>query len=297
MKIFANFGALLVMIAWGMSFLSTKVLIVDGGFSPVEVFIYRFTFAYIILLCLTYKKIMANNKKDEFLFLVCGLCAGSIYFIAENYALKYTTTGNVALLVNISPIFTTILMSLIYRFIPRINVVLGSVIAFAGVACIIFSAEESFEINPLGDFIALSASISWAIYTIVVKSLNPFYSSLFISRKLFFYGVLTALPLLIIQEEPLKLRLLFDFTTPEYALNFLFLGLICSAFAYLVWSEVMKKLGPIKANNYNYLQPLVTMVAGYFILEETIYILGYIGCMLIIGGLVLSEKFPQKSTK
>ena len=297
MKIFANFGALLVMIAWGMSFLSTKVLIVDGGFSPVEVFIYRFTFAYLILLCLTYKKIMANNKKDEFLFLVCGLCAGSIYFIAENYALKYTTTGNVALLVNISPIFTTILMSLIYRFIPRINVVLGSVIAFAGVACIIFSAEESFEINPLGDFIALSASISWAIYTIVVKSLNPFYSSLFISRKLFFYGVLTALPLLIIQEEPLKLRLLFDFTTPEYALNFLFLGLICSAFAYLVWSEVMKKLGPIKANNYNYLQPLVTMVAGYFILEETIYILGYIGCMLIIGGLVLSEKFPQKSTK
>lgn len=297
MKIFANIGALLVMIAWGMSFLSSKVLMVDGGFSPVEVFIYRFTFAYLILLCLTYKKIMANNKRDEFLFLICGLCAGSIYFIAENYALEYTTTGNVSLLVSISPIFTTILMSIIYRYMPRMNVVLGSVVAFIGVACIIFSAEESFEINPLGDFIALSASISWAVYTIVVKSLNPFYSSLFITRKLFFYGVLTALPLLVIQEEPLRLRILFDFTTPEYALNFLFLGLFCSAFAYLVWSEVMKKLGAIKANNYLYLQPLVTMVAGYFILEETIYILGYIGCLLIIGGLVLSEKIPQKSTK
>lgn len=297
MKLLANIGALLVMVAWGTSFLSSKVLMVNGGFTPVEVFIYRFTFAYIILLALTYKKLRANNRRDELLFCICGLCAGSIYFITENYALKYTTTGNVSLLVGISPIFTTILMSIIYRYVPRLNVIFGTIIAFVGVACIIFSAEESFEINPLGDFIALSAAISWSVYTIVVKSLNPFYSSLFITRKLFFYGVLTALPLLFIQGQPLRLGLLFDISQPQYAFNFLFLGLICSAFAYLVWSEIMKKLGPIKANNYLYLQPLVTMIAGYFILEESIYILGYIGCLLIIGGLVLSEKIPQRSVK
>lgn len=278
------------MMAWGTSFLSSKVLMVDGGFTPVEVFIYRFTFAYLILLIFTCKKILANNYKDELLLLVCGMCAGSIYFITENYALKYTTTGNVSLLVSISPIFTTALMAFIYRFIPRPNVVIGSVIAFIGVGCIIFSGGEGFEINPAGDLIALSASLSWAIYTIVVKRLTPIYTSIFITRKLFFYGVITALPLLIIQQEPLKLWLLFDFNQPQYFANFLFLGLLCSAFAYLVWNEVMKKLGAIKSNNYLYMQPIVTMIAGYFLLNEPIYPLCYIGCVLIIGGIIISEK-------
>ena len=284
------------MVAWGTSFLSSKVLMVNGGFTPVEVFVYRFVFAYILLLAFTCKKILADNGRDELQFLICGMCAGSIYFIAENYALQYTTAGNVSLLVAISPIFTTILMSVIYRFMPKPNVIIGSIVAFVGVACIIFSTGEGFEINPIGDLIALSASVSWAIYTIVVKRLSPIYSSLFITRKLFFYGVITALPLLWIQDEPLKLWLIFDFDQPQFFLNFLFLGLFCSAVAYLLWSDAMKKLGAIKANNYLYLQPLVTMIAGYFILGEEIYLLGYLGCILIIGGIVFSEKVPLRST-
>lgn len=295
MKLLANFGAILAVFFWGVSFLSSKVLLVDGGFSPVEVFVYRFILAYCILLCATFKNIRANNLKDELLFLGCGLCAGSLYFVAENYALEYTTTGNVSLLVSIAPLFTTALMAFIYRFIPKSNVLLGSVIAFIGVACIIFSGDEGFEINPVGDFIALSASLSWAIYTILVKRLTPIYSSLFITRKLFFYGVLTALPLLIIQREPLKLGLLFDYNQPEYLLNFLFLGILCSAFSYFVWNQVMKVLGAIKLNNYLYGQPLVTMIAGYFILGENITFLGYLGCFLIIGGIVMAEKFQLRS--
>ena len=295
MKILANIGAILVMIAWGTSFLSSKVLMVAGGFTPVEVFIYRFTFAYLLLLLMTGKKIKSNNYKDELLFLVCGLCAGSIYFVAENYALQFTSTGNVSLLVSISPIFTTALMAIIYRFVPKPNVIIGSIIAFGGVACIIFSAGEGFEISPKGDLIALSASMSWAIYTIVVKRLSPIYSSLFITRKLFFYGVITALPLLLIQNKPLKLWLLFDLEQPQYLLNFLFLGLFCSAFAYFVWNEVMRILGAIKSNNYLYIQPLVTMIAGYFILGEQIYLLGYVGCVLIIGGIIISEKIKINS--
>lgn len=295
MKLFANIGAILVMIAWGSSFLSSKVLMVEGGFSPVEVFIYRFIFAYIIILTFTARQIKAKNYKDELLLMVCGMCAGSIYFIAENYALKFTTVGNVSLLVNITPVVTTVFLALIYKYLPKPNVIAGTIIAFVGVVCIIFSSDEGFEINPLGDLIALSAAFSWSIYTIVVKRLTPIYSSLFITRKLFFYGVLTALPLLLIQHQPLRLKLLFDLSQPQFLFNFLFLGVFCSAFAYLVWNEVMRRLGPVKANNYLYIQPLVTMIAGYFILDEEIHILGYIGCGLIIGGILVSDKVRLSS--
>lgn len=294
-KIIAHIGTLLTMVAWGTSFLSTKVLMVDGGFSPVEVFVYRFTLAYLLILLLTFKKILSNNWKDELQLLLCGMCAGSIYFVTENYALKFTSTGNVSLLGSISPLFTTILIAVIYKVRIAPPVILGSIIAFAGVGCVVFSHGEGIEISPKGDLLALSASLSWAIYAVAIKRLSPIYSSLFITRKLFFYGVVTALPLLFMQHAPLKIATLFDFGQLQYGLNFLFLVLICSVAAYLVLNESMKILGPVTANNYLYLQPLVTMVAAYFILGEEIFPLGYVGCVMIIGGLVISDKLKWKS--
>lgn len=286
----AHLGAFFTVAAWGSSFLSTKVIMAEGDVTPVEMYIYRFAIAYVILLCFTFRRFMSNNFSDEFRFFVCGLCAGSLYFITENYALKYTSTGNVSLLAAVSPLFTTILMSVIYKIRMKPGVIIGSIITFGGVACIIFSHGEGFVIRPKGDILALSAALSWAIYTLTVKRLIPLYNSFFITRKLFFYGVITALPLLFLQKEPLHLNVLFNFDQPSIPLNFIFLVLFCSLGAYLIWNEAMKNLGAVRANNYLYMQPLITMIAAYFLLHEEIYLLGYVGCVLIVGGLVISDK-------
>ncbi len=289
----AHLGAVITVSAWGSSFICTKVLMQDGGFTPVEVYVYRFALAYLLLLTFTFKKIFSNNWKDEVNFLICGICAGSLYFITENYALFHTSTSNVSLLASISPIFTTILMAIVFKERIKSGVIIGSIIAFAGVACIIFSSGEGFEIKPKGDLLALTAAFSWAIYTIVVKKLIPIYNSFFITRKLFFYGTLTALPLLFAQEAPYHINLLWDFSQPEYMLNLLFLVAMCSVMAYLVWNETMKNLGPVTANNYLYGQPLVTMIIAAIVLGESINFLGYTGCVLIIGGLIISDKLQN----
>ncbi|MDE5714452.1 MAG: DMT family transporter, partial [Muribaculaceae bacterium] len=156
-KILAHIAILLTMCAWGTSFISTKVLMVDGGLTPVEVYIYRFVMAYVLLLLLTFRQIKSHSWKDELQLMLCGMCAGSLYFVTENYALKYTTTGNVSLLGSISPIFTTILISVIYKTRMKPGVILGSVIAFIGVGSIVFSNGDSIEIRPAGDLLALSA--------------------------------------------------------------------------------------------------------------------------------------------
>lgn len=294
LKPLAHLGAFLTATAWGASFLCTKVLMVDGGFTPVEMYVYRFAMAYLLLLCFTFKKILSDSWKDELQLMLCGICAGSLYFITENYALQNTSTGNVSLLASVSPIFTAAIMALVFRTKVGAGIIIGSIVAFIGVACVIFSNVESFEIRPTGDLLALAASLSWAIYSLAVKSLIPRYSSLFITRKLFFYGVLTAIPLLVAQDAPLHIGLLFDLAQPTYLLNLLFLVIFCSMLAYLVWNEVMKVLGPVATNNYLYLQPLVTMIAGYIVLGEKIYTLGYIGCFLIIGGLIMADKLKPK---
>lgn len=297
-KALAHLGALITATAWGSSFLSTKVLMVQGGFSPIEMYVYRFATAFFVLLLFTFKKLMANNWRDELQLMLCGICAGSLYFITENYALKFTTTGNVSLLASISPLFTAAIMALVFRQKVSGAVVIGSCVAFFGVACVIFSSGTGIEINPKGDVLAICAALSWAVYSLAAKRLVPIYDGFFITRKLFFYGVITALPLLFWQhsatDTPYHLAELFDFSHPEYYLNFLFLTIFCSLLAYILWNASMGVLGPIALNNYLYIQPLVTIIEAYFILGEPIYPLTYVGCALIVGGLILADKLKLK---
>lgn len=293
-KILGHAGALLTVIAWGSSFVFTKVLMEDGGFSPVETYVYRFAMAYLFLLPFTMKKIFARNLKDEVQLALCGICSGTLYFILENYALTLTTTANVSLLSGISPLFTAMLLAIVFHTGLKRGVIWGSLIAIAGVALVILAAPlamgQGLKINPAGDILALTAAVSWAIYGVAAKRLIPLYSTLFITRKMFFYGVVTALPLLLVGHEPLHLGLLFDFSHPQYLLNMLFLVLICSLMAYVFWNESMKAIGAVATNNYIYAQPIVTMILGALWLHEHIYLLGVVGCLLIVGGLALADK-------
>ena len=286
--------AVITVICWGSSFLSTKILMVEGGLKPVEMFTYRFAAAYLVLLAITFRHILSNNWRDELTFALCGICAGSLYFITENYALQNTSAGNVSLLASVSPLFTAFLLAVFFHTRVKTGVIIGSVVALVGVGFIICSHGEGFVLKPKGDLLALCASLSWAVYTIAVKRLIPVYSSMFITRKLFFYGVLSSLPLLFsvvpVHAIGADIVLLFDFSRPQFFSNFAFLVVMCSVLAYLLWNEVMKKLGPVAANNYLYGQPLVTMVAGALLLNEPITLFGYIGCALVIGGLILSDK-------
>ena len=144
LKAIAHLGALLTASAWGTSFLCTKVLMTGGGFTPTEMYVYRFALAYLLLLVFTFRKIKSDDWRDECLFMLCGVCAGSLYFITENYALQNTSTANVSLLGSISPLFTAAIMALVFRTKVGAGVVIGSIVAFAGVACVI-SIFRSFH--------------------------------------------------------------------------------------------------------------------------------------------------------
>lgn len=293
-KLTGHLGALLTVICWGCSFIASKVLMEGASMTPLEVYVYRFTLAYFMMLAFTFREIRSKSWKDELQMALCGICSGTLYFLMENYALMYTTTGNVSLLSSISPLFIAILLSIIYKTPMKKGEIIGSAVAFGGVALVIMSESISkglgLEIHPIGDILAITCALSWAVYSIAIKRLIPIYSTLFLTRKLFFYGLITSLPLLLLQREPLHLEVLFDFSRPIFLLNLLFLAVMCSSMAYLLWNESMKIIGPLATNNYLYIQPPVTMFAGCILLGETIYPFGYVGCALVLLGLIIADK-------
>ena len=283
--------AFFVAAVWGVSFVSTSKLL-DAGIQPTEIYIIRFVIAYLVILALTFRKIMSDSLKDEVLFMICGLCGGSIYYIGENTALQYTLVTNVSLLVTLSPIITVLLMKMMYKTEQLSKgFIVGSIIAFIGVACVIFNSSFNIEVKPLGDLLSIFAAVSFAIYCIVVKKLNARYDTLFISRKIFFYGVVTALPFLTFQDHFMDFAILKE---PVVWMHILFLGVVCSMLAFILWNEAINKLGASRASNYLYFSPLITLIASVWLLNENVSIVGYIGCALTIGGVIVSEKVKFK---
>ncbi len=138
-NILFSIGAALTVTAWGVSFVSTKVLL-DNGLSSVEIYILRFIFAYLIVLAFSHDKMWADSWADELRLALCGLLAGSIYFIAENTALEYTKVAFVALITALAPLLTTILVGILYKSErPSSGTWFGSIIAFVGVGFVIFN--------------------------------------------------------------------------------------------------------------------------------------------------------------
>lgn len=287
-----HIGAMLAVAAWGISFVSTKVLL-DNGLHAVEIYIYRFLLAYLMVLAFCHKKFFARSLRDEVLFMIIGLCGGSIYFIAENTALRYTLVSNVSLLTTLSPLLTALLIGIIYKTEkPGKWIYIGSIVALIGVACIIFKDGFEMTVMPLGDLLALSAALSWAIYSIVLRKVNAYYSPLFITRKTFFYGLLTAIPFLWAEPEISDPHILLR---PQVISNLLFLGIFCSMIAYLVWAQTVKRLGAVKASNYLYFQPVVTMLFSALVFtDDPLTMVGCVGCALIIGGVWFGDFMTRR---
>ncbi|MCH5319303.1 MAG: DMT family transporter [Paramuribaculum sp.] len=292
--LYPHVAALIAVTAWGASFIATKVLL-NNGLSPVEIYIYRFLLAYLFTFLVCPKPFLSRNMRDELLFVLCGICGGSVYFIAENMAVTYTLVTNVSLLVTTSPLITIMLISLIYRS-EKISkpFILGSLIALLGVGLVIFNSSLQLQVNPIGDLLALLASVCWAVYSIILRPLSSTYSSWFITRKTFFYGLITALPFYFMEENPVDISVLIQ---KDVIMNLVFLGMFASMLAYLLWGESVKCLGALKTGNYLYFCPIVTLILSAVILKEGISFIGITGCVMIIGGVILGDRLGSSHSK
>lgn len=286
-----HIGALVAVAAWGIAFINTKVLL-QHGLGAVEIYVYRFIVAYLCVLMVCPKPLFSNTLSDEFKFLLVGVCGSSLYFIAENTAMEYTLVTNVSLIVTTSPIITALLVGMMYRSErPSRGFMFGSFIAFLGVACVIFNSSFDVSINPLGDLLALLAAVCFAVYTILLRPLNATYSVWFITRKTFFYGMITALPFIAVEPDLAPLSVLLE---PAVIGNLCFLAIVCSVLAFYFWAVAVKRIGVVKSGNYLYISPIVTLVASALYLGEVVSIVGYVGCSLIMVGVILSEKLSAK---
>ena len=278
--------AIMTVAIWGITFVSTKVLI-NNGLSATDILFYRFLIAYICIWFFSPKQLFAKSIKDESYFLLLGITGGSFYFLAENTALSFTLASNVALIICTTPILTALLAYIFYKkeSISK-QFIFGSIIALLGVSLVVFNGSFILQLNPLGDMLTLIAALMWAFYCLILKKMNSKYNTLLLTRKVFFYGILTLIPFFILYPLEYNPNIIFQ---PIVIYNLLFLGIIASMICYITWTIAVNKLGIVYSANYIYLIPLVTLVTSYVFIDEKVTLIALIGTILILCGVYFAE--------
>ncbi|WP_373974718.1 DMT family transporter [Chitinibacter sp. SCUT-21] len=280
-------GHLLVLfcvLVWGVTFVSTKVLLQLR--TPVEIAFDRFVLAFVVL-CALHPKFKWQAWRTELQFFGLGLCGVTLYFLTENYALQFTQASNVGLLVSSAPLLTAIFAHFItHEEQLSVRFAIGSFIALLGVALVMFNGSVILQLNPLGDILALLAGAAWALYCLQLRKVGARFGYLYLTRQVFFYGLITMLPALWFSHYRLDLSL---WLTWQQGGNMLFLGLIASALCYVAWNKAVGLIGSVKASNYIYLIPIVTMATAVLVLGEKLTAVGLAGAALILFGVYFAE--------
>ena len=277
--------AIIVIFIWSITFISTKILL--NKLNPAEIMFYRYIIAYISLILVYPKFHKSSGPKEEILFLLTGIFGGTLYFLSENYALKFSLASNVGLLVASAPLLTAMIAHILMKD-EKVEKgwYIGALVALIGVALVVFNGQFILKLNPLGDFLAIFAAFSWAIYSILIKKIGNLYNSIYITRKVFFYSIITMIPTLFFTGSKLEIEVLLD---SSVILNLLFLGILASSICCVLWNKVIMVIGAVKSNNFIYLIPFVTMIASAIMLKENIKFISILGGVLIILGVYISE--------
>jgi drug/metabolite transporter (DMT)-like permease len=300
--------AFVVVAVWGTTFVFTKLLLM-AGLTAAQIFVWRFVIAYVLLLgyavVLHWLKrrtfrLFSSTWQDELLMLGLGVTGGSLYFLAENTAMVYTTTTNTSLIVCLCPLFASLLISMFYKSERLHGIqIAGTLMAAVGVVIVVLNGHFVLHLSPVGDTLAFIACLCWALYSLLLIPANKRYDIVFTTRKVFFYGLVSMIPYFLVKPEEADMFTIAKIQTftPSVILNLLFLGCVASMLCFLTWNWVIKKLGAVVATNYVYFNPIVTVVFAWLILSERITVYFLAGTLLILLGMFALNKGGKKGNR
>lgn len=285
--------ALFTVFVWGITFVSTKVLLVD--FSPFWILLLRFAVGFLGLCVLRPHILALKERRHELLFVTAGATGVAAYFLMENIALQWATATAVGVIVAAAPLFTALFQAALGdRSALSAQFFLGFVMAMTGLATVGLGSTSAGALlsldaaSLLGYLLALGAAVVWAIYSLVVKRIGDLgYETVAATKRIFLWGLVFIVPVTLLfgGDAPS----VSSFANPVNTANLLFLGAVASAACFVTWGVAVKHLGATTTTAYIYLVPAITATASILILGEPLNALIVTGIALTIAGLALSQ--------
>ncbi|MCP4994017.1 MAG: EamA family transporter [Gammaproteobacteria bacterium] len=277
-----NLGVLLVLggaILWGTN--GTAQALSPGEAQPLVLGVLRLFIGGFLLYIPT---LLRGNIADSFqpfgLILIAAISAVA-YQVTFFSAVKITGVA-IGTIVGIgsSPVFAGLLGWLIRGEQPGWKWGIATLVAIIGILMIALSAQMN-DVALLGVILALSAGLSYAIMAVAMKGIfQQRNDPVAVTGSIFFLGGTIMLPILFFYD-------LSWITQPAGIGVVLYLGVITSALAYVLFSSGLRYVNVATAGTLTLGEPLTAGILGVVILGERLSLMGWSGIALLISALIL----------
>ncbi|MDR0444259.1 MAG: DMT family transporter [Treponema sp.] len=286
---------IICVLLWGFSFISIKITV--AVFPPMSLGMLRFAIALFFLYFIKLKLAPAEKlrAKDIPLLIAAGLSGVTLYFFFENNGVAMVSVSEASIAVGSIPVLTMIADWLAGKITSlrrnrmahnsssaiRASQWLGCLISIAGVWLV---AGVSFALSGsiLGYIYMTGAAMSWVIYSFLTRSLFARCSRIYIVFWQTVAGFIFFIPFSVAEFQS------WGNANTEVIIHLLFLGIFCSAFGYWFYVQALETLGVSVCAIFINLIPVVTVVAGFFMMGDRLTLLQWLGAALVIAGVYLA---------
>jgi drug/metabolite transporter (DMT)-like permease len=278
----ALLAIIICVFVWGFSFISIKVAITE--LPPMTLGALRFAIALVFLVFIK-RRIAPGERiklRDMPLLAGAGLFGVTFYFFCENNGVALVTVSEASITIGSIPVIT-LLVERISGMVKRIALrcVLGAALSIAGV-CLVAGTSFTVSGNLLGYLYMGGAALCWVVYGFLTRPLFERCSQIHIVFWQSVFGFLGFLPFALAEHSRWIMPSL------PVTLHTVFLGICCSAIAYWLYAQSLRVLGvAISAIFINFI-PVITAVAGFFLLGDRLHPIQWAGAVLVIFGVTLA---------
>lgn len=263
-----------------------------GDIPPVALNFWRWALALALLLPFTARDLWrhADIVRGHWLHLVAqGLVSVAAYNALLYLALQTTTAINATLVGSSLPLMVLVLARLWLGEPIRGRALLGIGVSVAGVALVVTKGQPwrvaEVGLTP-GDAIMLAATLSWAVYSVMLKRFPVPLAPFTLLTALMIVGVAASLPFYLWESAS---GAVVD-PTPRNLAVIAYTALFASLAAYYFWNKGVVIVGAATAGQFTYLIPLFAAIFGVLLLGEEFRAFHAAGAALIFGGLFLTGR-------
>lgn len=275
---------LVVYIVWSSTYLAIRIAVSGGsGFPPFAMGASRMVVTGIILLLIAWlrrQRIVITGR--EFLVIAAS---GLFLWTGGNGLLiwseQHVQSGLAALLVCTTPIWASLIDSILYKRRPSGLLILSLFLGLSGIFVLMY---PSLSIHNLSDFISglilVGASVSWAIGSVIQKHNSLNISDFTLSGYQTLFASLIFVFLSFLFNEPMA------HPTQGAWLAWGYLIIFGSVIAYSSFVSALRLLPINIMMTYAFVNPVLAVFLGWFILDEKITLWTVAGATLVVLSVV-----------
>jgi len=295
-KIYIYTVIVLSMIFWGMSFIWSTI--VFRYLEPITTVFFRLILSSGILFggLKLFNKLEKVKKEHYKLFFLSALFNPFLYFIGENFGLKYSSATISAVIIATIPVFSPIAAFFFLKERLSMLNVAGLFLSFVGVLAMLVNKDLSLNAAPVGMICLGFAVIAAIVYSLLLKRLAFHYSAFTVIAVQNLIGAILFLPLFLIFDFSKLSGIVYNYS---WVSALIMLSVFASSLAFVFFAIGTREIGVSKTSIFTNLIPVITATGSFFLLNESFSLQKIIGIVIVIGGLFISQlnnkKTPQNA--